>query len=104
MLSSSPLPYCLLLLPGELVLSFCCCCFFPGGGRREEGNSDSVPEEGWVNLRDRIREGREGYSVRQGDKTLHILLEYLSREKPRGASEGATRARGRRAMESRGPG
>lgn len=60
MLSSfCPLPYCLLPLPGELVLSFFVVVFFPGVGRRERRGIKILSQRRVkVILRGRSREGR----------------------------------------------
>lgn len=58
-LSSCPLPYCLLPLPGELVLSFFVVVFFPGVGRRERRGIKILSQKREkVVLRGRSREGR----------------------------------------------
>lgn len=72
MLSSlSPLSYCLLPLPGELVLSFFVVVFSQGGGRRERRGIKILSQrKDTVVLRGRTREGRGILSVRWSDKTL----------------------------------
>lgn len=97
-------PYCLLPLPGELVLFFFFFSqfFFPGGGRRgRRGIKDSVPERGRGEIGEGAGAGKATVVPSQGGvvwgQALNIvLLENLSGEKKsRGAKEGATRARGR---------
>lgn len=62
--SFGPLSYCLLPLPGELVLSFFVVVFFPGGGRRERRGTKILSQRrDMVVLRDRSREGKGILSV-----------------------------------------
>ena len=91
-----PCPYCLLPLPGELVLFF---FFFQGEGG-EEGGKSKILSQRWGKVR--FEKGQKAKVVPSsggvvwGQALNIILLKNLSGEnKSRGAKEGATRARGR---------